>query len=171
MKISNNNKCVYSARQTTMPNSITSFCNTWFVTMVLNIWWRHQMEKKSALLALCARNSPVTGEFPSQRPVTQSFDVFFDLRLNKRFSKQSWGWWFDMPSRSLWCHCNEINENVDLFSGQKYANAHSRLHAGHLYNIPVGTIFFIKQFLVHLLYIFTDVRWSIFSPNMIPKSL
>ena len=31
---------------------------------------------------------PVTGEFPSQRPVKQSFDVFFDLRLNKRLSKQ-----------------------------------------------------------------------------------
>ena len=41
------------------------------------------METISVLLALSARNSPVTGEFPSQRPVTQSFDVFFDLRLNK----------------------------------------------------------------------------------------
>ena len=41
-------------------------------------WWRHQMEKFSTLLALCQRNSPVTGEFPSQMPVTQSFDVFFD---------------------------------------------------------------------------------------------
>ena len=60
------------------------------------------------LLALCAGNSPVTGEFPSQRPVMQSFDVFFDLRLNKRLSKQSWGWWFEMPSCSLWRHCNEI---------------------------------------------------------------
>ena len=38
------------------------------------------METFSVLLALCAGNSPVTGEFPSQRPVTQSFDVFFDLR-------------------------------------------------------------------------------------------
>ena len=56
-------------------------------------WWRHQMETFSALLALCARNSLFTGEFPSQRPVTRSFDVFFDLRLNKRLSKQSWGWW------------------------------------------------------------------------------
>ena len=60
----------------------------------------------SALLALCAGNSPVTGEFPSQRPATRSFDVFFDLRLNKRFSKQAWGWWFGTPSRSLWRHCN-----------------------------------------------------------------
>ena len=40
-------------------------------------------------------NSPVTGEFPSQRPVTQSFDIFFDLRLNKQLSKQSWDWWFE----------------------------------------------------------------------------
>ena len=49
-------------------------------------WWRHQMETFSTLLALCAGNSPVTGEFPAQRPVTRSFDVFFDLRLNKRLS-------------------------------------------------------------------------------------
>ena len=50
------------------------------------------MEAFSALLAICARNSPVTGEFPAQRPVTRSFDVIFDLRLNKRLSKQSRGW-------------------------------------------------------------------------------
>ena len=48
------------------------------------------MEIFSALLAICAGNSPVTGEFPAQRPVTQSFDVFFDLRRNKRLSKQWW---------------------------------------------------------------------------------
>ena len=61
---------------------------------------------------LCAGNSPVTGEFPSQRPVTRSFDVFFDLRLNKRLSKQSWGWWFETPSRSLWRHCNDNSSNA-----------------------------------------------------------
>ena len=44
----------------------------------------------------------------TQRPVTRSFDVFFDLRLNKRLSKQSWGWWLETPSRSLWRHCNAI---------------------------------------------------------------
>ena len=53
------------------------------------IWWRHQMETFSALLALCAGNLPVTGEFPSQRPVTRSFGVFFDMRQIKRLSKQS----------------------------------------------------------------------------------
>ena len=73
---------------------------------ICSAWWPNQMETFSSLLALCAGNSPVTGEFPSQRPVTRNFDVFFDLCLNKRLSKQSWGWWFDTPSRSLWRHCN-----------------------------------------------------------------
>ena len=50
-------------------------------------WWRHQMETFSALLAICAGNSPVPGEFPAQRPETQSFDGFFYLRLNKRLGK------------------------------------------------------------------------------------
>ena len=71
-------------------------------------WWCHQMEKFSALLALCAGNSPVTGEFPSQRPVTQSFDVFFDLRLKNRFSKQPRRQWFEMLSGPLWRHCNDV---------------------------------------------------------------
>ena len=75
-------------------------------------WWRDWMEPFSALLAFCAGNSPVTGEFPAQRPETRSFDVFFDLRLNKRLSKQSWGWWFETLSRPLWRHCNEIHFNL-----------------------------------------------------------
>ena len=73
---------------------------------MLSQWWRHQMEIFSLLLAICAGNSPVPCEFPTQRPVTRSFDVFFDLCLNKRVRKQSWGWWFEMLSRPLWHHCN-----------------------------------------------------------------
>ena len=69
-------------------------------------WWRHQMETFSALLAICAGNSPVTGEFPAKRPVTRSFDVFFDLQPNTPLSKQSWGRWCEIPSPSLWRHCN-----------------------------------------------------------------
>ena len=46
------------------------------------------------------------GDFPAQRPVTRRFDVFFDLRLNKRLSKQWWGWWFETLSRPLWRHRN-----------------------------------------------------------------
>ena len=64
------------------------------------------MKTFSSLLALCAGSSPDTGEFPSQRPVTQSFDIFFEMHLNKRLSNQSGRRWFDTPLRSLWRHCN-----------------------------------------------------------------
>ena len=52
-------------------------------------------------------------EFPTQRPATRSCDVFFDLRLNKRLSKQSWNWWFETLSRPLWRHCNEQPETTN----------------------------------------------------------
>ena len=72
------------------------------------IWMMtHQMET-SALLAMCAANSPVPGEFPTQRPVTRTFDVFFDLRLNKRLSKQCRGWWFETLSCPLWRNRNVV---------------------------------------------------------------
>ena len=64
------------------------------------------METFSALLAICAGNSPVPGEFPAQRPVTRSFDVFFNL--HKRLGKQSWGWWFETLPRPLWRHSNGV---------------------------------------------------------------
>ena len=67
------------------------------------------METFSALLAFCAGISSVTTEFPLQRPVTRSFDVFFDLRLNKRSSKLSWSCWFETPLHSFWRHCNECD--------------------------------------------------------------
>ena len=41
-------------------------------------------------------------------PVTRGFDVFFDLRLNKRLSKQSWGWWFETLSRPFGRHRDGI---------------------------------------------------------------
>ena len=75
--------------------------------MVKFTWCRHQMETFSALLALCVGNSPVTGDFPAQRPMTRSFDIFFDLRLNNWLSKQSWGWWSETLSHPLWRHRNE----------------------------------------------------------------
>ena len=82
------------------------------------------METFSALPALCAGNSPVTGEFPSQSPVTRRFDVFFDLRLNKRLSKQSRCRSFETPLCSLWRHCNvyfvDNGLNVHLMWRSKY---------------------------------------------------
>ena len=67
------------------------------------------------LLVNCAGNSLVIGEFLAQRPVTRSFDVFFDLRLNKRLSKQSWGWWFEMPSHPLWRHYNVKRQSASNY--------------------------------------------------------
>ena len=69
------------------------------------------MERFPALLVLCARNSPVTGEVSAQRPVMRSFDIFVDLRLKIRSSKKSWGWWFETPLRPLWCHCDVCMRN------------------------------------------------------------
>ena len=61
----------------------------------------------------CGNNNPFPmnlcpGEFPTQRPVTRSLDVFFDLRLNKRLSKQPWGWWFETLSVWLWRQSNVL---------------------------------------------------------------
>ena len=84
-----------------------SLTSAWYICQTAGSWWRHQMETFSSLLAICAGNSPVPGEFPAQRPVTRSFDVFFDLRLNKPLSKQSWGWWFETLSSPLWRHSND----------------------------------------------------------------
>ena len=83
--------------------------NIWTNHGLVCSWWRHQVETFSALLAICAENSPVPGEFPTQRPVTRSFDVYFDLRPNKRLSKQSWGWWFETLSPQLWRHRNVMH--------------------------------------------------------------
>ena len=57
------------------------------------------------------------GEFPAQRPVTRSFGVFFDLRLNKWLSKQPWSWWFETPPWSLWRQCNGISSNMQMVFG------------------------------------------------------
>ena len=56
--------------------------------------------------------------------------------LNKRLSKQSWGCWFEMPSRSLWRHCNGLNKNLHTNSCEKetwimfnnYFNANVFIH-------------------------------------------
>ena len=60
---------------------------------------------------------PLCGEFTAQKSVTRSFDVFFDLRLNKPLSKHSWGWWFETLSRPLWRHCNN-NEYIPCYHRQ-----------------------------------------------------
>ena len=76
------------------------------LTFVSQVTISHQMETFSALLTPCVGNSPVTGAFPSQRPVTWSFDAFFDLRLNKRLNKKSRRRWFETQLCPLGRHCN-----------------------------------------------------------------
>ena len=89
---------------------VVDICPTFIYTMTSS------NGNMSALLALCAGNSPVTGEFLSQRPVTRSVAVFFDLYLNKRLTKQSWCQWFEAPSCPLLRHCNEnISEGAAHF--------------------------------------------------------
>ena len=63
-----------------------AICRYIFMMNTLHAQWRHQMETLSTLLALSEGKPPVTGGFPSQRPVMQSFDVFFNLHLDKWLS-------------------------------------------------------------------------------------
>ena len=138
------------------------------------------METFSALLAICAGNSPVTGEFPTQRPVTRSFDVFFDLHLNKRLRKQSWGWWFETPSRPLWRHSNEatviisateFNTTLVIRGGHEWfykatiSPMRSRLtqycQAWYMMSFIRGGIELVKRFLWPFI-------WTVFRLNVIP---
>ena len=83
-------------------------CESTWSQLCANFMKTSSNETLSILLTFCAGNSPVTGEFPAQRPVTWSLGVFFELRLNKRLSIQSRRRWFETPPRSLWRHCNVI---------------------------------------------------------------
>ena len=81
--------------------------------------WRHQMETFSTLLALC-----VTGGFPSQRPVTRSFGIFFDLFFKQTVEQtiETPVIWDTIASRSLWCDSNERasdSESVSIWWHQQ----------------------------------------------------
>ena len=86
------------------------------LALAVSTWWRHQMETFSALLAICVENSPVTGEFPAQRPVTRSLDVFFEMRPHKRLINNGEAASFETPLHPLWRHCNYMH--VWIFSKQ-----------------------------------------------------
>ena len=70
----------------------------------------------SALLAFCIGNSPVTGEFPPQRLVARSCDVFFDLRLNKRWSTESKHRWLETPSRPFYLTVTNWMDAAEMWS-------------------------------------------------------
>ena len=119
----------------------------------------------SALLALCEGNSPVTDEFPTQRPVTRSFDVFFDLRLNKRLSKQSWCWWFGTPSRSLWRHCNvDMTSSYSaLYFQQLLEHSGAQRYCGSItYILYLYSILYIYMYIIFMQYIIYMIVLLIF---------
>ena len=129
------------------------------------------METLSALLALCAGNSPV-----NQR----SFDVFFDLRLNKWLSEQWWGWWFETPSCPLWCHCNvtinlrrQVISKYDDADGEKLINSVRRCWIVSLANdITSGSYLYVITYLYFTVdnsagvwRIFTTIDLSLYERN------
>ena len=117
--------CHYTANKAAMYRRVMFTClkDDIVVFCFYYVSWRHhQIETFSTLLAICAGNSPGTGELPPQRPVTRSFDISFDRRLNKWLRKQSRGWWLETPSRPLWRHCNNLRE---VLNGVHPLRAHS----------------------------------------------
>ena len=111
--------------------------------MLIFSWWRHQTQTFSTLLVLCEGNLPITGGFPPERPVSRSFDVFFDLRLNKRLSNQDTGdlrrcrAYYDV---TVMCPIKVRLYQERLFSSRQWTllSLHSLHCAGNLYrqNVP-----------------------------------
>ena len=98
-----------------LPNGVI-FSHIWLLWKIFRVWnWRDCTKRCNTHFAAMMTESngnifrvtdPLCGEFTGDRTVTRSIDVYFYLRLNKRSRKQSWGWWFETPSRSLWRHRN-----------------------------------------------------------------
>ena len=97
------------------------------------------------------------GEFPTQRPVTRIFDVFFDLRLNKRLNKQSWGWWFETLSRPFWRHRND-HKTFECVGCYMCA------HQLHGYQITVNPVIWCQSEYRYLIYKGYSKVFSMFLP-------
>ena len=110
----------------------------------ISLWWRHQMETFSTLLTLLCGEFTGHRLIPTQRPMTLSFDIFFNLRRNKRSSKQSWGWWFETLSCLLWRHCN-VDESEEMFVLFNSIVEKLGLYNGHYYGDPKFTSVLITQ--------------------------
>ena len=103
------------------------------------------------------------GEFPTQRPVTRSFDVFLDLRLNKRLSKQPWGWWFETPSWSLLRQCNGAGE------GDKNALIDYTHTAGvRRYFDPHPALYINPGFIYRYIVRYLEALWSVYRNDILP---
>ena len=133
-------------------------------------WLRDDVIKWKRFSRYCPFVRPVTGGFPSQRPVTRSFDIFFYLRRNKRLSKQPRRRRFDTPSRSLWRQCNvvlvpEFTVFTETSNSQYLTLPSTSLEKGyrhiqtslyHMMTSSNGNIFCVTG---HLCGEFTGPRW------------
>ena len=83
--------------------------------LIRDSWRRHKMETFSAVLAFVRgiHRSPVNSPHKGQWHGALMFSLI--CALNKRLKKQSWGWWFETPSRSLWRHCNVAQRSTMPF--------------------------------------------------------
>ena len=106
-------------------------------------WWLHQMETFSAQLALCAGNSSVPVNSPHKGQWRGALMFFFYLRLNKRLSKQPWGWWFETPSWSLWRHFNIFRYSRNFLTPNWY-DTYRYLGVSYF----IASYYFLKTFYV-----------------------
>ena len=125
-------------------------------------------------LTLCEGNPPVTSRFPSQRPVTQGFGVFFDVHLNKRFNKHLRRWWFEMPLHPLWCQCNAIawaSVEEILWCNMVWSVANECFKCKILYNIGVKWVLKVsnrfKSILLVQTYLISHWTWNIWHKSAI----
>ena len=153
-----------SGLQTQYPQRLPA--SWWNIMSSFTALRHHQMETCSVLLAICVGNSLVTNEFPTQRPEIRSFDVFFDLSLDRRLTKQSWGWWFEMPSRSLWHHCNEPSIWGSYLSG-RYTEQCWQLNT--LSSGQNGHHFFKCFSLIKMFEFWLKFHWNVFPAVQLTK--
>ena len=131
---------------------------------------RHQTMMTSSNGNIFRVTGHLCWEFPAQRPVTRSFDVFFDLRLNEqRLSKQSWGWWFETPTRPLWRHSNAVgNHHADSTGAKHIDKSYLGIYklrysfwTNRLFEKRQGTV--IRWFLYSWrVYLRTTISWRVY---------
>ena len=97
-------------------NGLTTSAPSWLISRRHNVIYIHWN-----VITYIYNDKILRQTLNFERGVTRSFDVFFDLHLNKRLSKQSSAWWFETPSGSLWRHYNETHGLVEIVVWWRHA--------------------------------------------------
>ena len=104
-------------------------------------------------------NSPHKGQWRG------ALTFFLDLRLNKRLSKQSCGWWFETPSRTLWRHCNAFSSAMHVTPAQEKAFRYYKKNSMSIEILKEDTLqkvhFRVKNKVSH----YCDVTWAVGCPK------